>query len=192
MANYARYIVLTAGILGVLGLFQPLFSIGRWKLRTDFSAYELSFKSSNARKLVETRLPLLVELKLPAEVRETRDDVRMIVEGAKNAAYAFIPSALLLLIGIAGVKRKKLGRPLAAFAILAGIASIGTYIGLKYGIIYGEQEEPILKRMNLQLEIGAKILLAGGAASVIFAAIALVKGEPAAPSADLRAGSKPA
>jgi hypothetical protein len=189
MAKNARYIVLIAGIFGCLGLFQPLFSIGRWKLRTDFSAYELSFKSGNARKLVETRLPLLVELKLPEEVRETRDDVRMIVEGAKNAAYAFIPSVLLLLLGIAGVKRKRLGRPLAALAVLAGIASVAAYIGLKYGIIYGEQEEPILQRMNLQLEIGAKVLLAGGAAAVIFAAVALIKGEP---SADLEPKSKPA
>jgi hypothetical protein len=179
MAHNARYIVLIAGILGVLSVFQPLFSIGRYKLRTDFSAYELSFKSSKAHKLVETKLPLLVELKLPAEVRETRDDVRMIVEGSKNAVYAFIPSALLLLVGAIAVKRKKLGRPLAALAILAGLASVAAYIGLKYGIIYGEQEEPILKRLNLQLEIGAKVLLAGGAASAIFAAIALVKGEPA-------------
>jgi hypothetical protein len=189
MAKNARYIVLIAGIFGCLGLFQPLFSIGRWKLRTDFSAYELSFKSSNARKLVETRLPLLVELKLPEEVRETRDDVRTIVEGAKNAALAYIPSALLLLIGIVGVKRKKLGRPLAALALIAGVGSIAAYIGLKYGIIYGEQEEPILKRMNLQLEIGAKVLMAGGVASVIFAAVALVKGEA---SADLQPKSKPA
>ena len=180
MGANARYIVLIAGVLGVLGLFQPLFSVGRFKLHTDFSAYELSFKSGTARKLVDAKLPLLVELKLPPDVREARDDIRMIVDGAKNAAYAFIPAGFLLVVGAIAVKRKKLGRPLAALAVLLGIASAAAYFGLKYGIAYGEAEEPIVKRLNLQLAIGAKILLAGGLGAAIFAAVALIKGEQAA------------
>src|SRR5690349_15708975 len=146
MGKNARYIVLIAGILGVLGMFQPLFSVGRWKLHTDFSAYELSFKHGTARKLIDTKLPLLVELKLPPDVRETRDDIRLIVDASKNAALAYIPAGLLLVIGAIAVKRKKLGRPLAAVAVLAGLATAAAYFGLKYGIAYGEAEEPIVKR----------------------------------------------
>jgi hypothetical protein len=183
MGANARYIVLIAGVLGALGLFQPLFSVGRFKLHTDFSAYELSFKSSKAVKLVEAKLPLLVELKLPPDVRETRDDIRTIVEAARHAALAFIPAGILLVLGAIAVKRKKLGRPIAALAVLAGLASAAAYFGLKYGIAYGEAEEPIVKRLNLQLEIGAKILLAGGLGAAIFAAVALIKGENAEPPA---------
>src|SRR3954463_11476361 len=139
-----------------------MISIGRLKLSTDFSAYELTFKMSKTHKLVDQKLPLLVELKLPPDVREARDDIRLVVDASKNAALAYIPAGLLLLVGAFAVKRKRLGRPLAAVALLLGIASIAAFLGLKYGIHYGEQEEPLLARTNLHLEIGAKILLAGG------------------------------
>lgn len=182
MAKNARYFVLIAGILGSLGLFQPLFSVGRWKLRAEFSAYELSFKHGTARKLIDAKLPLIVELKLPPDVRETRDDIRLIVDASKNAAFAYIPAGLLLVIGLIALKRKQLGPPLAALAVLAGLASAAAYFGLKYGIAYGEAEEPIVKRLNLELQIGAKILLAGGLGAAIFAAVALVRGDKPGPA----------
>jgi hypothetical protein len=178
VSGYARYIVLIAGILGMLGMFQPLFTIGRFKLRTDFSAYELSFKLDKAHALIDKKLPFLVELKLPPDVREARDDIRTIVHASRGAALAYIPSALLLLLGIFAVKRKRLGRPLAGVALLFGIASVAAYIGLKYGIAYGEEEEPLLKRTALHLEIGAKILLAGGVAVVVFSLAELLKPAP--------------
>jgi hypothetical protein len=175
----ARYIVLVAGILGTLSLFQPLISMGRYKLSAEFSAYELSFKSTDAHRLLDAKLPKFVERKLSADILQTRDDIKMIVDASKNAAYAFIPSILLLVIGIVAFKRKRLGRPLAALAVLFGLASAAAYVGLKYGIFYGEQEEPIVKRLNLQLQIGAKVLLAGGLGAAIFALVALIKGEAA-------------
>jgi len=177
-APNARYIVLIAGVLGFLGLFQPLISMGRYKLRAEFSAYELSFKSTDAHKLLDAKIPKFVERKLSADILSTRDDIKMIVDASKNAAYAFIPSILLFVIGGIALKRKRLGRPLAALALLFGIASAAAYLGLKYGIFYGEQEEPIVKRLNLELQIGAKVLLAGGLGAAIFAAVALIKGEP--------------
>jgi hypothetical protein len=175
MSSSARYIVLIAGILGVLGMFQPLMKIGRYKLRAELSAYELSFGLSRTHKALDTKLPLIVELKLPPDVREARDDIKTIMDASKNAALAYIPAAVLLLIGAYATWRKRLNRPLAALCILFGLASAAAYIGLKYGIAYGEEEEPILKRVSIELLIGAKILLAGGLAAAIAGLAALVK-----------------
>jgi hypothetical protein len=178
VAANARYIVLVAGLIGVLGMFQPLFSIGRFNVRAELSAYELTFKSSDVHRLLDAKLPKFVERKISADILSTRDDIKMIVDASKHAALAFIPSALLFVIGAIALKRKRLGRPLAALAVLFGIASVAAYIGLKYGIAYGEAEEPIVKRLNLELQIGAKVLLAGGLGAAIFAAFALIFGEP--------------
>lgn len=182
MSNNARYIVLIAGILGVLGMFQPLMKVGRYKLRTELSAYELSFGLTRTHKALDTKLPLLVEMKIPQDIRDARDDIKIIMDASKNAALAYIPAALLLLIGAYATWKKRLNRPLAALCVLFGLASAAAYVGLKYGIAYGEQEEPILKRVSIELLIGAKILLAGGVAAIVAGLAALAHPNPPAKS----------
>ncbi len=182
MSNNARYIVLIAGLLGVLAMFQPLLVIGRYKLRAEVSAYELSFGLSKTHKALDTKLPFLVERKIPQDLRDARDDIKIIMDASKNAALAYIPAAVLLLIGAYATWKKRLNRPLAALCVLFGFASALAYVGLKYGIAYGEQEEPILKRVSIELLIGAKILLAGGLACVVAGLAALVHPNPPAKS----------
>lgn len=182
MSSNARYIVLIAGILGVLAMFQPLMKIGRYKLRADVSAYDLSFGLKRTHKALDTKLPFVVEMKIPPDIREARDDIKTIMDASKNAALAYIPAAVLLLIGAYATWKKRLNRPLAALALLFGIASAAAYVGLKYGIYYGEQEEPILKRVSIELLIGAKVLLAGGLAAAIAGLAALVHPNPPAKS----------
>lgn len=178
MSSNARYIVFVAGLLGVLGMFQPLLVIGRYKLRAEVSAYELSFGLSKTHKALDAKLPFVVEMKIPPDIREARDDIKIIMDASKNAALAYIPAAVLLLIGAFAVWKKRLDRPLAALCILFGLASAAAYVGLKYGIAYGEEEEPILKRVSIELLIGAKILLAGGVAAVVAGLAALVNPAP--------------
>lgn len=182
MSSSARYIVLIAGIVGVLGMFQPLMKLGHWKLRTELSAYELSFGLSKTHKALDTKLPFVVEMKIPPDIREARDDIKIIMDASKNAALAYIPAAVLLLIGAYATWKKRLNRPLAALCVLFGFASAAAYVGLKYGIAYGEQEEPILKRVSIELLIGAKVLIAGGVAAIVAGLAALVRGNPPAKS----------
>ncbi len=173
--SYNRYIVLIAGIVGVLGMFQPLMSIGRGKLSIEISAYELSFGLSRTHEVFDTRLPLVAEMRLPADVRSTRDDIKMVIDAAKGAALAYIPAALLALIGVIAVARKKLGRVLGGAALLFALASVAAYLGLRYGIDYGKDEEPLLQRVQLQLQLGAHVLLAVGIGAGIAGLSSLLK-----------------
>lgn len=173
--SYNRYIVLIAGIVGVLGMFQPLMSLGRSKLRIEVSAYELSFGLSRTHKVFDTRLPLIAELKLPPDIRSTRDDIKTVLDAAKGAALAYIPAALLVLIGAFAVWRKRLGRVLGGAALLFALASIAAYFGTRYGIDYGKDEEPLLKRVGLELALGAHVLLGVGIAGAIGGLSSLLK-----------------
>lgn len=170
-----RYIVLIAGIVGVLGMFQPLMSVGPRKVRIDVSAYELSFGLSRTHEVFDTRLPLIAELKIPPDIREARDDIKTVLDAAKGAALAYIPAAVLLLIGAYAVWRKRLGRALGGVALVFALASIAAYFGLRYGIDYGKDEEPLLRRVQLQLALGANVLLAVGIAGGIAGLSSLLK-----------------
>lgn len=175
MSASARYIVFIAGLLGVLAMFQPLMKIGHYKLRTEVSAYDLSFGLEKTHKALNAKLPFVIGRRIPPDVRQAREDIKVVMDASKFAALAFIPAGMLLLIGAIAVVRKRLNRPLAALCVLFGLASAAAYIGLKYGIAYGEHEEPIIKRMSIELLIGAKVLLAGGVAAVIAGVAAVVK-----------------
>lgn len=178
MTSSARYIVLIAGLLGVLAMFQPLMKIGRYKLRTEVSAYDLSFGLEKTHKALNAKLPFVIDRRIPPDVKQARDDIKVVMDASQFAALAFIPSGLLLLVGAIAVLRKRLNRPLAVLCVLFGLASAAAYVGLKYGIVYGEQEEPIIKRVSIDLLIGAKVLLAGGVAAVIAGIAAVVKPDP--------------
>lgn len=178
MSSAARYIVFAAGLLGVLALFQPLMKLGHYKLRTEVSAYDLSFGLEKTHKALNAKLPFVIARRIPPDVRQARDDIKVVMDASQFAALAFIPAAMLLLIGSIAVYRKRLNRPLAALCVVFGLASAAAFVGLKYGIAYGEQEEPIIKRVSLELLIGAKILLAGGVAAVIAGIAAVVKPHP--------------
>lgn len=163
----ARYLFLIAGILGVLAMFRPMIGIGRGPVRVELSAYELSFGLEKSHKALTMRLPLVVELKMPADVRETRDDLRLVAAASRTAALAYIPAGLILLIGAFGVWRKRSGRVEAAFAILFALISIGAWFGVRYGVAYGIEEEPALARLHFEPVFGAHVLLITGALAIV-------------------------
>ena len=59
--------------------------------------------------------------------------------------------------------------------LLFALASIAAYFGLRYGIDYGKDEEPLLKRVHLELALGAHVLLAVGIAGGITGLSSLLK-----------------
>lgn len=170
-----RFIVLIAGIVGVLGMFQPLMEVGRGKLHLAVSAYELSFGLSRTHRVLDAKMPFLVEMKIPADIRSTRDDIKLVLDASKHAALAYLPAVLLVLIGAYAVLRKKLGRALGGAALLVGLASIAAHLGLRYGLAYGKEEEPLLQRVQLDLALGAHVLLAVGIAAGIAGLASLLR-----------------
>jgi hypothetical protein len=128
-------------------------------------------------KLLETEIPAAVAKRLPKDVLEGRDDVRTVLKALRGAAAAYIPALAILLLGVSGMWRGRFSRRLAAVAVLCGIASIVAYFAVIYGIDYGENEEPLIKRVALTVEVGAYLLIVAGIGGVIGGALGLWKPE---------------
>ena len=171
----SRYLFLIAGIVGVLALFRPLVGVGRGLVQVELSAYELSFGLARTHRIIDRQLPAIAERHLPPDVRETRDDIKLVAEASRGAALAFIPAALLLVLGVVGAARKRTSRFEGVLAILLGAASIAAWFGLRYGVAYGIREEPALARLHLDLRIGAHLLVAVGACAIVAGLVALIR-----------------
>jgi len=172
----SRYLILLAGILGVLAVFQPMIGLGKGPLRMELSAYELSFGLEKTHMVLDAKLPGFATKRIPKDVLETRDDIKLVADASKGAALAYLPAGLMLLIGLfCVVKKKSTPKPLAIVTGVLGLISIAAWAGVRYAIIYGKAEEPALARLQFGAVFGAHVLLVAGICGVIAAAAAFRK-----------------
>lgn len=169
----SRYLLVIAGALGLLAMFQPMVALGRGPVKLTTSAYDLSFGFEKLHKTLDRKLPGFAERRIPADIRETRDDIKLVADASRGAALAYVPCALLLVLGLFCISRKRtpLGVAIAAFPL--GLASIAAWFGVRYGVAYGIEEEPALKRVHLDLQYGAHVLLVAGVIAIIAGSLAL-------------------
>ena len=173
----AKHILFVAGLIGLIGMFVPLVSLGKGLTHVEVTAKELSFGLTRVHKLIDAEIPILLRARLPKDVITGRDDVRTVLKALRGSAAAFIPALLILLLGVSGMWRGRFSRRLAVAALVCGVASIGAYLGLRYGIDYGENEEPLLKRVELTVEVGAYLLIAAGLGGILGGLLAFWKPE---------------
>jgi hypothetical protein len=173
----AKHILFVAGLIGLIGMFVPLVSLGKGVMHVEVTAKELSFGLSRTHALLEKDLPPLVAKRTPKDVLSGREDVRTVLKALRGAAAAFIPALAILLLGVSGMWRGEFSRRLALVALACGVASIAAYLGVRYGIDYGENEEPLLKRVELTVEIGAYLLIVAGVGGIVGGALAAWKPE---------------
>lgn len=167
----AKHILFVAGLLGLIGMFVPLVSLGKGVTHVEVTAKELSFGLSRTHALLDKPIPPLVAKRMPKDVVSGREDVRTVIKALRGAAAAFIPALAILLLGVSGMWRGEFSRRLALVALACGVASIAAYLGLRYGIDYGENEEPLLKRVALTIEIGAYLLIVAGVGGILGGAL---------------------
>lgn len=160
-----KHVLLLLGILGVSGFFAPMLEVKQGRVAIELSARRLSFGLDPEHSILERNLPPLAEQHLPASVRSTRDDARLIAEASRWSWISYVPAALMVLLGLAGIRRRRFGRVLGALALLAGLASIGGWLALYYGIPRA-LAEAALKRTQVSLLFGAHLLLLVGAAGM--------------------------
>lgn len=173
----SRYLFLLAGILGVLALFQPLIKLGRGPLSVDLSGYDLTFGLKKTHIALDARIPSLAKKYIPADVLETRDDIKLVADASKGAALAFAPAAIILLIGIFSVKKKRTPRALAVVAGVMGLVSAAAWYGIRYAVIYGIEEEPALARLDFHAVFAAQVLLVTGVLAILGAIKAFTKSD---------------
>ncbi len=163
----SRYLILLAGILGVLAVFQPMIGLGRGPVKVELSAYDLSFGLRRTHMALDVKIPAFAAKKIPPDILETRADMKLVADASRGAVLAFVPAALLLLLGIIALKLKRTPRAVAICAGLLGLISIAAWAGVKYAVMYGIEEEPALERLHFKAVFGTHVLLATGIFAVL-------------------------
>lgn len=178
----AKHVLILLGLAGLVGVFMPLAELRKGPVGVTLTAKELSFGLEKTHGALDRKLPGFLEKRLPTDVRDTRDDVKMVADYLKWAVAAFAPALLLVILGLVAVARQRLGRGLAAGTLLVGLIAFGTWIGLHYAIAYALAEADV-KGMTIGLMSGAHMLLIPAITGIGVGIAALVRPElrPAPP-----------
>lgn len=161
----AKHLLILFGLVGVLGVVMPLAELRKGPAGVALSAKELSFGLEKTHGLLDRKLPGFLEKRIPTDVRDTRDDVKMVADYLKWAVLVFVPAVLLVGIGIMAVARKRLGRPLAGMALFVGLLALGIWLALHKVIAYAIVEADV-KGMTIELMSGAHMLLITAATGI--------------------------
>lgn len=177
MAKQWKHLALVAGLLGLIGIFQPLL---RTETKSRFgphalelTAYQLTFGLDKTHAVLGRELPPVLEKRLSPAVREARTDARLVAEASRGAVLLFVPALVLLAFGIVGLIKQRFGRVLGALTFVFGAASIAAFFGLRYGIDYGMREAGF-KRTTVEAIDASYLLIVIGAIGVVAAIGALV------------------
>lgn len=170
----AKHALILLGLVGVLGVVMPLAELRKGPAGVALSAKELSFGLEKTHGLLDKKLPGFLEKRIPTDVRDTRDDVKMVADYLRWAVLVFVPAVLLVVIGIVAVRRKQLGRRLASASVLVGVIALATWIALHKVIAYAIVEADV-KGMTIELMSGAHMLLVTAATGIGFGIAAIVR-----------------
>jgi hypothetical protein len=168
-------LLLLAGNLGVLALFQPMIGLGRGPVKVELSAYELSFGLGKTHMALDVKIPAFAAKRIPPDVLQAREDVKLVADASRGAALAYAPAAIVLLLGAFCIWRKRTPRPVAVIAGVLGLVSIAVWFGVRYAVMYGIEEEPALERLHFKAVFGAHVLLVAGIVAVLGAIAAFRK-----------------
>ncbi len=173
-----KHILFAIAIIGIVGAFLPLIQIRTHGVPIDVTPKELSFGFEKAHKVLDYKLPSFAEKRLPVDVRQTRDDIRLVGQAMKWAMALFIPIALMMLFAVLAQWKGRLTRASAVVVVLLGAISAASWFVLRYALDYG-LEEVALKRTTVVLAPGAHFLLVAGVAAVVVGLLGALRPEPA-------------
>jgi|SoiMethySBSTD1v2_1073268.scaffolds.fasta_scaffold210293_3 hypothetical protein len=158
MVKAAKFMVLVAGLMGLVAFFLPLFSV-------DVSGKSFSVSAFQAVRGVEA-VKAHLESEAGQKVREdpqaqkSIDDLDEILTKVKS--YLFImyaPAALLVLLGIFGVVKQRFGRGFGVLALLMGLITFGFWALLFFAAGEAKKEQA---DAAFGLGLGVHLLLGTG------------------------------
>jgi hypothetical protein len=163
-----KYVVLLGGILGIAGFFAPFmeYKAPDGSL-TGASAYEIARGEVDVSPLMQKAEQL--GLVTHAEAQRATKLLEQGIYAYRGAmAAAFVPAAVIFLIGLVSFSRKKMGRLAGLVSIVMGVGAIGVWI-------FFFRSEPPSQQTIGQLGLGIYALavcgvlgIAGGLGSLIF------------------------
>lgn len=173
-----KHILFAIAIIGIVGAFMPLIQIRSHGIPMDVTPRELSFGFEKAHKVIDYKLPGFAEKRLPADIKSTRDDIRLVAGAMKWAMALFIPIALMMLFAVLAQWKGRLTRIAAIVVVLLGAISAASWFVLRYALDYG-LEEIALKRTTVVLAPGAHFLLVAGIGAFVVGLIGTIRPEAA-------------
>ena len=123
-----KVLVLLAGIAGCVGFFLPLrsYTTPDGSVTAQASAYQVVTGLGDAKELFDQARKLGMS---KADAERLTKTVNTAMESYRAVMIAmFMPSALLVLIGLVGAVRGKTGRFAGLLALLCGVASAGAFV----------------------------------------------------------------
>ncbi len=117
-----KYIVLGAGLIGIIAFFLPLVSVQKSGIEGKLSAYQIVKGIDSAKDVVSDAPAGTVDDR--AAVADANDALGAI-KGIVLAIFA--PAGLLLLFGGIGAARKQFGRGLAIPSMLFGLIGLAIW-----------------------------------------------------------------
>lgn len=123
-----KYVVLLGGILGIAGFFAPFMEYKAPDgTLTGASAYEIARGEVDVSPLMKKAEELGMVTHAEAE-RATRILEKGVYAYRGAMIVAFLPAALIFLIGLFSFSRKKMGRLAGLSAIVLGVGAVGVWI----------------------------------------------------------------
>lgn len=173
-----KHILFAIAIIGIVGAFMPLIQIRSHGIPFDLTPRELSFGFERTHKVLDYKLPAFAEKRLPQDIRDTRDDIKLVATAMKFAMALFVPIALMMLFAVLAQWKGRLTRGMSAMVVLLGLVSAASWFVLRYALDYG-LEEIALKRTTVVLAPGAHFLLVAGIGGFVAGMLGLVRPERA-------------
>jgi hypothetical protein len=124
MSKAAKFIVLGAGILGLIGFFLPLISVQKSGIEGKLSAFQIVKGLDSAQDVVGEAHAAAGTAEDKAAVAEANEALGA-VKGIVLAL--FVPAFLLALFGGIGAAKKRFGRGLGVTSLLIGLVGLGIW-----------------------------------------------------------------
>ena len=122
MVKAIKYIVLAAGLLGLISFFLPLISVSKAGIQGKLSAYRIVKGIGSAQEVVGKEGKKLTDKDDRAAVADANKALGA-VKGIVMGVY--FPAFMLLIFGLVGTLRKRFGRGLSIPTFIFGLLSLG-------------------------------------------------------------------
>src|SRR5262245_16829791 len=158
MVKAAKFMVLVAGLLGLIAFFLPF-------LKAEGQGKSASISAFQAVKGIDTALDATDQAAASATTAEAKSataEIADVVNKVKAFLYAmYAPALLLFLFGLVGVLKKKFGRGFGILSLLMGLVALGFW-ALLFMAAGEANKDSTGTDVKVALGLGVHLLLATG------------------------------
>jgi hypothetical protein len=164
--KFTKFVVLAAGLAGLLAFFLPLVSVKDSGIKGAISAFQIVKGIDSASDVVDQAAVTAGS----AADRAMARDANQALGAIKGIVLAlFVPAVLLTLLGGLGTARKRFGRGMGAGSLVVGV------IGLAIWAILNSAASEAGSDGGSAAGIGLHLLLLTGLGGLVGGLLALVK-----------------